>query len=279
MNIPVRAMGETHWIEADRAAFTTAWKAELAQVPEFTDSILHMVTGLLLPIWKRLPQDSSRVYRLQTDEGERIIGRRVSPAWAALPAARRNCRNGLRRTRRPSAAIICPQVAAKGDTGWSAILPVRLGAASMSACSKPSAAQSATGSMPLPANMAIWSISSASTSAMAVCQRPLTRPNGSSVAAAIGLDDGLERTAIKPSPSPHEQVRQLLPDDLFTASKQLDRLIGGNLSAFRGVSSRIHDLSALRFHPRCLLPARMRMTVPGTLRAAFPALIAAVTNA
>jgi len=83
MNIPVRAMGETHWIEADRAAFTVAWKAELAEVPEFTDNILHMVTGLLLPIWKRLPQDSSRVYRLQTDEGERIIGRRVSPAWAA----------------------------------------------------------------------------------------------------------------------------------------------------------------------------------------------------
>ena len=69
MNIPVRAMGETHWIEADRAAFTVAWKAELAEVPEFTDSILHMVTGLLLPIWKRLPQDSSRVYRLQTNEG------------------------------------------------------------------------------------------------------------------------------------------------------------------------------------------------------------------
>ncbi|MBO1039955.1 strawberry notch family protein [Brucella pituitosa] len=83
MNIPVRAMGETHWIEADRADFTVAWKTELAEVPEFTDNILHMVTGLLLPIWKRLPQDSSRVYRLQTDEGERIIGRRVSPAWAA----------------------------------------------------------------------------------------------------------------------------------------------------------------------------------------------------
>jgi len=87
MNIPVRAMGETHWIEADHADFATAWNAELAEVPEFTDSILHMVTGLLLPIWKRLPQDSSRVYRLQTDEGERIIGRRVSPAWAASASA------------------------------------------------------------------------------------------------------------------------------------------------------------------------------------------------
>jgi predicted RNA methylase len=82
-NIPVRMMGETHWVEADHAAFASAWNAELAEVPTFTDSILHMVTGLLLPIWKRLPQDSSRVYHLQTDEGERIIGRRVSPAWAA----------------------------------------------------------------------------------------------------------------------------------------------------------------------------------------------------
>ncbi|MEO3434587.1 strawberry notch-like NTP hydrolase domain-containing protein [Inquilinus sp. CAU 1745] len=81
-NMPVRIMDETHWVEADRAAFASAWTAELVEVPEFTDSILHMVTGLLLPIWKRLPQESSRVYRLQTDEGERIIGRRVSPAWA-----------------------------------------------------------------------------------------------------------------------------------------------------------------------------------------------------
>ncbi len=82
-NIPIRMMGETHWIEADRDAFASTWEAELAEVPEFADSTLHMVTGLLLPIWKRLPNDSTRVYRLQTDAGERIIGRKVSPAWAA----------------------------------------------------------------------------------------------------------------------------------------------------------------------------------------------------
>jgi hypothetical protein len=34
----------------------------------------------LLPIWRRLPEDSMRVYRLQTDDGERVIGRLVSPA-------------------------------------------------------------------------------------------------------------------------------------------------------------------------------------------------------
>ena len=82
-NIPVKMMGETHWVEADREAFASAWNAEIAEVPAFSDSTIHVVTGLLLPIWKRLPNDSTRVYRLQTDEGERIIGRRVSPAWAA----------------------------------------------------------------------------------------------------------------------------------------------------------------------------------------------------
>jgi Predicted RNA methylase len=86
-NIPVRFMGETHWVEADRDTFASAWNAEIAEVPEFTDATLHMVTGLLLPIWKRLPNESTRVYRLQTDEGERIIGRKVSPAWAANATA------------------------------------------------------------------------------------------------------------------------------------------------------------------------------------------------
>ena len=33
------------------------------------------MTGLLLPVWKHLPRAASKVYRLQTDEGERIVGR------------------------------------------------------------------------------------------------------------------------------------------------------------------------------------------------------------
>ena len=36
-----------------------------------------------MPSEKRLPSDSMRVYRLQADQGERIIGRLVSLAWVA----------------------------------------------------------------------------------------------------------------------------------------------------------------------------------------------------
>jgi len=81
--LSVAALEQSHWQRSDRAAFAQAWTRELAEIPPFTESELHIVTGLLLPIWKRLPDESTRVYRLQTDAGERVIGRLVSPAWVA----------------------------------------------------------------------------------------------------------------------------------------------------------------------------------------------------
>ncbi|QOG23231.1 strawberry notch-like NTP hydrolase domain-containing protein [Bradyrhizobium sp. SEMIA] len=81
--VALNMMAESHWAEADRERFAAAWLAELAEVPEFKESTIHVVAGLLLPIWKRLPNESTRVYRLQTDTGERIIGRKVSAVWVA----------------------------------------------------------------------------------------------------------------------------------------------------------------------------------------------------
>ena len=81
-----KSMADSHWEEADRQSFALAWMRELDDVPRFSTSTLHIVSGLLLPVWKRLPNEATRVYRLQTDDGERIIGRRVSPAWAANAA-------------------------------------------------------------------------------------------------------------------------------------------------------------------------------------------------
>ena len=82
-SVPLKMMEDSHWVEADRERFAAAWRAELAEVPEFTERTIHVVAGLLLPIWKRLPNESTRVYRLQTDAGERVIGRKVSAAWVA----------------------------------------------------------------------------------------------------------------------------------------------------------------------------------------------------
>lgn len=79
----LKMMAESHWEETDRETFAAVWSREISEVPAYSDSTIHVVAGLLLPVWKRLPNESTRVYRLQTDDGERIIGRRVSPAWAA----------------------------------------------------------------------------------------------------------------------------------------------------------------------------------------------------
>src|SRR3546814_602674 len=86
-SVPLAMLAQTHWKEADRDAFAAALTSELADLPEFTYSWIHIVTGLLLPIWKRLPDEGCRVYRLQTDDGERVIGRLVSPAWVAQAVA------------------------------------------------------------------------------------------------------------------------------------------------------------------------------------------------
>ena len=87
LNFSLAHLAETNWEQVDEASFAAAWTDEIAQVPEFTTSELHIVTGLLLPIWKRLPEESTRVYRLQTDDGTSVVGRRVSPAWAASATA------------------------------------------------------------------------------------------------------------------------------------------------------------------------------------------------
>jgi hypothetical protein len=81
-NIPVKMMGETHWIEADRAPSPRPGR-RTGRGAGVHRQHLHIVAGPAAADLEALPQESTRVYRLQTDDGERIIGRRVSPAWVA----------------------------------------------------------------------------------------------------------------------------------------------------------------------------------------------------
>lgn len=113
LRFEVRQLEETNWEEADNQVFSAAWDAEVANVPEFSTSTLHVVSGLLLPIWKLLPQDYCRVYRLQTDGGERIVGRVIAPAGLA-----RLCSNfGIDRT-----DVLNPEQAWKSVADGSSII-------------------------------------------------------------------------------------------------------------------------------------------------------------
>lgn len=48
------------------------------ELPKFTTDYIHLVTGILLPIWKILPRLNSRVFRLQLSNGEKVLGRVVN---------------------------------------------------------------------------------------------------------------------------------------------------------------------------------------------------------
>lgn len=73
--VPIEALEQSHWLEVDLKTFERLWTEEVERTPKFTKETFYLITGLLLPIWDRLPSDNMRVYRLQTDDGERILGR------------------------------------------------------------------------------------------------------------------------------------------------------------------------------------------------------------
>lgn len=58
----------------DMAQAKSAWDAAVAATPEYRKEPLHLITGAILPIWDRL-RGNTKVYRLQTDAGERLLGR------------------------------------------------------------------------------------------------------------------------------------------------------------------------------------------------------------
>ena len=76
------AADASSWRDVDEAQWRSLWDAEVAGLPGHTESTMRLVTGLLLPLWDRLPQENMRVRRLATDEGEALIGRTVTAEQA-----------------------------------------------------------------------------------------------------------------------------------------------------------------------------------------------------
>ena len=62
---------------ADEAQWLRVWDAEIAGLPSHRESRFWLATGLLLPVWNRLPAENMRVRRLTSDDGISLIGRRA----------------------------------------------------------------------------------------------------------------------------------------------------------------------------------------------------------
>ena len=52
-----------------------AWEEAVAAEPKTRKEDLHIITGAILPVWDRLPKGNAKVYRVQTSDGRRFIGR------------------------------------------------------------------------------------------------------------------------------------------------------------------------------------------------------------
>ena len=71
------------WVECDEGAFHRLWNEATAKLPDMATRRVPMVTGLLLPIWKLLPEHEQRIWRAVTDDGQTVLGRVLSEADAA----------------------------------------------------------------------------------------------------------------------------------------------------------------------------------------------------
>jgi len=80
---------ETMWEETSEQEFAALWQAEVEEMQGRTrTSTLYLVSGLLLPVWDRLPDDHVQVWRLNTDDGQSFLGRIVpAPLVAKLADA------------------------------------------------------------------------------------------------------------------------------------------------------------------------------------------------
>ncbi|MDD9908542.1 MAG: strawberry notch family protein [Ahrensia sp.] len=69
---------KSNWEECADTCFEASWQEEVTSIPEFSTTTITMICGLLLPIWDRLPTENMRIYRLETEGGERVLGRLVT---------------------------------------------------------------------------------------------------------------------------------------------------------------------------------------------------------
>ena len=67
-----------NWVEIKEDEARELWNEELSNLPEYRKENLHLISGVVLPVWDKLPTENVRIYRVLTSDGEMLIGRVVS---------------------------------------------------------------------------------------------------------------------------------------------------------------------------------------------------------
>lgn len=67
-----------NWEEVKGEKAKEMWNNALEKLPEYRTQKVHLITGALLPIWDRLPDEHVRVIRVKTEDGKVLLGRIIS---------------------------------------------------------------------------------------------------------------------------------------------------------------------------------------------------------
>lgn len=100
-----------NWEKVPLAELRRVWDENVAATPRTKTREIVLITGLLLPIWNHLPDDQMVVYRLQTDDGERMLGRLLTPDQLRMTA--RSC--GVSMTARLTGAQVWDATMTRGE--------------------------------------------------------------------------------------------------------------------------------------------------------------------
>ncbi|MFA4952333.1 strawberry notch-like NTP hydrolase domain-containing protein [Brevundimonas sp.] len=73
--LPEKAFDESAWKPAEVGAWRRVWDKEVAETDPWRTRELTLATGLLLPIWGRLPARGCSVRRVRAPDGRRWLGR------------------------------------------------------------------------------------------------------------------------------------------------------------------------------------------------------------
>jgi predicted RNA methylase len=72
---------ETSWERVPIARFEQAWISEAEEAAStLRREVMHLTTGLLLPVWDKLPDDHVQVVRIAADDGRSLLGREIASA-------------------------------------------------------------------------------------------------------------------------------------------------------------------------------------------------------